>query len=360
MKIRILLYLICLAGVVVLNCVYVDYQFMLMLLMLIIVPAFSYIMFAVSRIGMKLFVKLDRNVVSLNDKIDIKIKVVSKNPVKLAWGKLEIQVMYSNDSGVETYSAWVNAGSRQEVTVTFTPKHCGTVSVCLRKLRLRDCLKFFRAEYDYNSVRKAVVFPKRVGSGYAGRDYQNQEEDYIMSFLETDNTEVLDLRSFQEGDPMNRIHWKLSMNSEELIVKQYGEEVENRNFILVDLTKTDDGNFREVLDLIYQAAYSVGSFYVENKAAARFIVWDGQEDEVRTLDFQDEKSLENAMYELMCIKCERDSLMHLDYAGVQQSIISGQKPVLITAQEYESDIYDSVNVVKDDLEGIISALGGER
>ena len=113
MRIRILLYLICLVGVVVLNCVYVDYQFMLMLLMLIIVTAFSYIMFAVSRIGMKLFVKLDRNVVSLDDKIDIKVKVVSKNPVKLAWGKLEIQVMYSNDSSVETYSAWVNAGSRR-------------------------------------------------------------------------------------------------------------------------------------------------------------------------------------------------------------------------------------------------------
>lgn len=55
---------------------------------------------------------------------------------------------------------------------------------------------------------------------------------------------MLDLREFADGDSVNKIHWKLSMNSDDFIVRQYGEEIEKRNTIYVDLTKVKTGKIQ--------------------------------------------------------------------------------------------------------------------
>lgn len=360
MRTRKILYLICLAAVVILNCLYVDYQFMLLLLMIIIIPAASYLRFAASRIGIKLYIRLENSAVSANDEIEAVIKIKSKYRIRFSCAKLEIQVMYSNNGGTDTYTEQISEDSSREFRFSFVPKHCGTVMVYIKGLTVRDSLGLFCAKYKYNCSKKAVVLPEKIGGGHSGRDYEDKEQEYILSFLETDNTEIMDLRKFQEGDPINRVHWKLSVNSDELIVRQYGEEIEYRNSILVDLTKTDDSHFREHLDLIYQAAYSIGSFYVGDGVPARFIVWDGQENEVRFLDFQDEESLAAAMYELMSVKCQKDAFIRVDFAELLKSSVSGRYLVLITSQDYDSGIYETVNVVSDDLESFISFLEEEN
>ena len=80
--------------------------------------------------------------------------------------------------------------------------------------------------------------------------------------------------------------------------------------------------------------------------------------EYKKLDFDDEAGLEKALLEVMCVKCETDSLMHLNYIIMQNSINLGQYPVLITMQDYESDIYDIINVEKDNLDRIFNIKDG--
>lgn len=94
-----------------------------------------------------------------------------------------------------------------------------------------------------------MFFLQKKDGSFRAVDYQNEEDEFVLSFEETDNTEVLDLREFADGDSVNKIHWKLSMNSDDFIVRQYGEEVEKRNTIIVDLTKVKTDKFRDKLDL---------------------------------------------------------------------------------------------------------------
>ena len=225
-------------------------------------------------------------------------------------------------------------------------------------MKVTDYIRFFSTTYYYNCIRKAIVFPQKKDGSFRAVDYQNEEDEFVLSFEETDNTEVLDLREFADGDSVNKIHWKLSMNSDDFIVRQYGEEVEKRNTIIVDLTKVKTDKFRDRLDLIYEAAYLLGLAYLEDGISARFVVWDGLEYDITSFDFDDEAGLEKALLEVMCIKCETDSLMHLNYIIMQNSINLGQYPVLITMQDYESDIYDIINVEKDNLDRIFNIKDG--
>ena len=88
-------------------------------------------------------------------------------------------------------------------------------------MKVTDYIRFFSTTYDYNCIRKAIVFPQKKDGSFRAVDYQNEEDEFVLSFEETDNTEVLDLREFADGDSVNKIHWKLSMNSDDFIVRQY-------------------------------------------------------------------------------------------------------------------------------------------
>ena len=50
--------------------------------------------------------------------------------------------------------------------------------------------------------------------------------------------------------------------------------------------------------------------------------------------------------------------MHLNYIIMQNSINLGQYPVLISMQDYEIDIYDIINVEKDNLDRIFNIKDG--
>ena len=324
MKKRVILYILSVIGIVILNCLYVNFEFMVMLVMVIVIPLFSYIIFSISKHGMKIFVKINNSIVSVGDNIDVRIIAGGNSLFGSPEGVLKAQIRYSNDGDTKQAEVEMGSGSMRECSLEFKPKHIGIVNIYFTELKVTDY----------------------------------EEDEFVLSFEETDNTEVLDLREFADGDSVNKIHWKLSMNSDDFIVRQYGEEVEKRNTIIVDLTKVKTDKFRDKLDLIYEAAYLLGLAYLEDGISARFVVWDGLEYDITSFDFDDEAGLEKALLEVMCIKCETDSLMHLNYIIMQNSINLGQYPVLITMQDYESDIYDIINVEKDNLDRIFNIKDG--
>ena len=55
MRKRRLLYIVCLLGVFWLNVIYVEYQFFLLLVLLIVVPAISGVLFELAANGLKLY-----------------------------------------------------------------------------------------------------------------------------------------------------------------------------------------------------------------------------------------------------------------------------------------------------------------
>ena len=73
MKKRVILYILSVIGIVILNCLYVNFEFMVMLVMVIVIPLFSYIIFSISKHGMKIFVKINNSIVSVGDNIDVRI-----------------------------------------------------------------------------------------------------------------------------------------------------------------------------------------------------------------------------------------------------------------------------------------------
>ena len=74
MRKRRLLYIVCLLGVFWLNVIYVEYQFFLLLVLLIVVPAISGVLFELAANGLKLYLNIPQKEVHPGQLVTVCIK----------------------------------------------------------------------------------------------------------------------------------------------------------------------------------------------------------------------------------------------------------------------------------------------
>lgn len=76
--------------------------------------------------------------------------------------------------------------------------------------------------------RVPADLPMELGSGDIGPE--------SVSHSDEDTASPSDVRSWQEGDPLKKVHWKLTMRKREVMVKVYEESARPDTLILPDLT----------------------------------------------------------------------------------------------------------------------------
>ncbi|MDO5401883.1 MAG: DUF58 domain-containing protein [Eubacteriales bacterium] len=360
MKRRKIIYAIGLLGVFILNVFYVNYQFYVLLLMVILIPFLSLCMFLLSRLGLALYFCVPDTKSVQGKKLQLLVKLQNNFPVPLADSSVYFIISCSNDEKKENKR--VNINTFFDVytqKVTMNTAHSGIITVQADKAVMQDYLHIFSNVRQFKGSLWIPVFPKLLPASerdnyehMEGIDFNNDQ----WQMLSGDSDEVIDFCEYKDGDSMNKVHWKLSVKNEELIVKKFGDIDDICIRILVDLTYQDTEGFRYQLDKIYQMAYSVGHYYVRNDVKASFIIWDFKADKLVEHMFSTDAELERAMIYLMSQKCSINVLWKMAAAFEESGIRMPDKPYLITTGEYDSRDYQIINVSEDNLEQIIEAL----
>jgi uncharacterized protein (DUF58 family) len=318
---RRLLYILVIIGAVVLNFMFVDYQFMLVLIMLAVVLVADYLVYRVSLRKISVSAGNADDYCTLGDKVTVSFacrgKLLNKNSdnrknkkkgYKIPTGKCKVGVTYSNDGG--------NVSAVSDIkpvcghyNYKFKAEHVGNANVCVLSVTVMDYMRMFRRRVDCHYERRLVVHPQVVDLTDSQHSVIEDIELIRQSFYENDNTEVVDLREYQQGDPLGRIHWKLSSLGEEFVVKQFGENVKCTVRIIVDL---DTENDRTLLDKIYARSLSLALLCIERGMSGEFIAWDAQYDDYVMLGFTTEDEAYAALEQLYEVRVEADSLKKLE------------------------------------------------
>jgi uncharacterized protein (DUF58 family) len=318
---RRLLYILVIIGAVVLNFMFVDYQFMLVLIMLVAVLAADYVIYRVILRKISVSAENVDEYCTLGDKVTVSFacrgnlsnkndddRKTTKHGYKIPTGKCRVGVTYSNDGGkVSAVSDIKPVGGRY--SYKFKAEHVGIANVCVLKVAATDYMRMFRKSVDCDYKRRLVVHPQLVDLADSRHSVIEDIELIRQSFYENDNTEVVDLREYQQGDPLGRIHWKLSSLDEEFVVKQFGENVKCTVRIIVDL---DTENDRALLDKIYAQSLPLGLLCVERGMSGEFIAWDAQYDDYVTLGFATADEAYAAMEQLYAVQVQAGSLKKLE------------------------------------------------
>ena len=121
----------------------------------------------------------------------------------------------------------------------FACPHVGVYSVGVTRLRFRDCFGLFSLSHR---VRAALPELTVLPNPAAARELSyspGEGETSAIARANADRTTPADTRLWQEGDELKRVHWKLSMRRQELMVRTYETPQRADALILLDCAMPD-------------------------------------------------------------------------------------------------------------------------
>ena len=178
---------------------------------------------------------METRTVQRGETVRLRLKVRHSGYLPVAPLRLEI----SDDSARGTREIYLRdvPGKQQELVLPFQAKHVGACFVGIRSWTVEDLLGFFRIRkaVDQTDFRLLVLpnlfrtEPLTLSPGDPGTE--------LLSRATEDLTSPSDIRAYQQGDPLKKIHWKLSLRKREPLVRKFEEPVLQEVLILMDCSE---------------------------------------------------------------------------------------------------------------------------
>lgn len=287
---------------------YILYLWDFALVLLIVMIALPIIMFITTIITQKMinveFAVKDKNV---SKNISFPVQLVVNNRSIFPIGKAEAHIEYYNVfsdeiSSFELYLP-IQARNSQRVTFQLSSKFCGIVRIRCSYLHIYDPLRIFKFKAGKSISTEIIISPEghEIDGLVHYTDRVNEESDVFSEYKAGDDpSEVFDLREYNQGDKLNRIHWKLSSKKDEFIVKEYSLPIDVPCSILVDLKCYKGGSLNlPVYDTIIETFLSLSQFLLDNERAHSIIYYNSNKERFVERDIKDSQDLAATAYEMV-------------------------------------------------------------
>ena len=262
--------------VLILICIafYILYVWDFALVLLIVIAALPVIMYITTYITQKNttveFAVKDKNVPKNKD---FPVQLVVTNNSIFPVGKAEAHIEYYNvfSNQISSFDLYmpIQPKNSQRITFQLSSKFCGIIKIRTSQINIFDPLRIFKFKTGKNIRTVICIMPEghEIGGIVHYTDRVNEESDIFSEHRPGDDpSEVFDLREYNPGDKLNRIHWKLSSKKDEFIVKEYSLPIDVPCMIMLDLKCYKDNALTlPVFDTLIETFLSLSQFLLDNE-----------------------------------------------------------------------------------------------
>lgn len=210
------------------------------------VMAFTY----VQLIAGKLEISMSNHEYSAEKNSEIPIFIDVRNKSKIFHIPFQVEVRVTNYFTGEERKSKINAsvkhGGNETIEATFVSKNCGDIDVCCVCYRVYDWLYVLRRKKKINIIKKVEILPEchliMTEVTRVTREFNADSELYSDSEKGEDLSEIYQIREYEEGDSIHDIHWKLSAQNDELLIKEHGKPLGCAVLIWIDLWNSQTNN----------------------------------------------------------------------------------------------------------------------
>jgi Uncharacterized conserved protein (some members contain a von Willebrand factor type A (vWA) domain) len=229
--------------------------------LMFIMPIVSFIHLLISMNTLKYSQQITVRTPMKGDKVEFAEIIVNESFIPCCY--IEISYFYSKYlTGFDNLSKkyWIGPLQRIEQKQHIEFRHRGLYEFGAFEIIFTDLLGIFRVRRTLDEYIKARVVPRVHNINMADLNNNENLETQIRSKKHFEDVSLFeDVRQYQYGDSMKRVHWKLSAKNRELLVKNYSGISRNRVTLLIDLETCkgapDDILFKE--DRIIESALSI-------------------------------------------------------------------------------------------------------
>lgn len=209
---------------------------------LVLLPVLSLIYILIARAVVKVYTDVDRTRTKKGEPVEYEIKLINESPIPFPLVEAVI-TLPSDDAYICTDRllrlSLLPLGCHMiKRSVSFPLR--GAYDIGVRFLRVSDLLGLFSTEFLLEHRHTVIVYPENVAMAQNSRRSETDLPTALTRrFSAPENSEPSDIREYIPGDPIKNIHWKLSAKSDDIQVKNYASSIDQRIYILCDLSFSD-------------------------------------------------------------------------------------------------------------------------
>lgn len=259
---------------------YNQYFMGILFLTVVILP---FVLFAIlSYVYGKISLELVTLVHVANKEEDIPISIQVNNPSLFPISNIGVTISYRNTFSnqhkyyKQEFNLSIDGRSSTTATCNLKSSHAGNLDISLSKVRVYDYLKIFSLKKVNLGQIKVAVLPsyyELTEDYFKNRCKMQIESDYYSAIKSGDDpSEVFTIREYREGDRPQRIHWKLSLKQDQLMIKDFSDPLNCSVVVIVDLGFPKDDNALEAIDGLLECALSL-SYSFMLKGQIHYLTW---------------------------------------------------------------------------------------
>lgn len=177
----------------------------------------------------------------------VEIKIVNHSRLPIA--NVAVGISYIDGfNKIETSErtlGMVDSRSSVILRLKITARYAGKIDFRLDQAKIYDYLKLsgWRVPVGQDTIQVLIapdMYQVRLDLDNMAMRFQEEGDSHSHERSGDDVSEVFDTRTFREGDTLQKIHWKLSAKTEELLVREFSMPVENTVLLLVDLQRSKE------------------------------------------------------------------------------------------------------------------------
>lgn len=178
----------------------------------------------------------------------VRIQMEVENRAYLPCTKIRYRIRYGNAMAGKRPLKWFAGEAVPYGTHTYedriVPEYAGNYLFDLVKIRIYDMTGLFYIDKKLNKSTGVQVLPElngiEVQVSERVRNYFGESDDYDDFHAGDDSSQIFDVREFRPGDRLQKIHWKLSAKSEELLVREDSQPLACAVVFLLEAQKAEE------------------------------------------------------------------------------------------------------------------------
>lgn len=217
-------------------------------------------------------------------------------PITKGIAKVRYENLFSGEQGHFKVRFSVDAGRKRDRRIPVPMNNCGNLAITVEKVRIYDYLSIFAWTVGKHFETQNILVLPPLREMYLGKDRwyneTNEDSDRFSLYKKGDDpSEIFDIREYMDGDKIQRIHWKLSGKTGNLMVKEGSLPLTKAVNIFVDLcTQGSRRGRHDGANRLVQGLYSIAMFMIEHGIPQKYIWYDEENEEVqeRRVEYEEE------------------------------------------------------------------------
>ena len=248
-------------------------MYLLLSLLIAIAWGLAYVSVRLAEKSVKVSHGLDNTKVNRGDNVAMEVSVSHKSILPIAPVSLKMRATSNTPAG--TIHLTELGRRKQKVAYRFNAEHVGAMFPGVDSFTVSDVFGLFKKEHKPESEGHELlvlpvpfdVEPLTFAAGDMGVE--------TMKRAMEDPSCPSDFRSYQPGDPLKRIHWKMSARKREIIIRQFEEPALPDALVLMDTSPPylppdiDESKLCYLQDAVLETAASVVSCQISHENPVR-------------------------------------------------------------------------------------------